>query len=134
MKPTFLHIGKCGGRTIRSILSKNNLGVEIIHAKGKSLGGSPKKIIIPVRDPIDRYVSAFNWRRADVPTVKLSMEEKETFETFQTANQMAMALSKSGKLKESAEKGFNNVAHVCQSVSGFLGGKRLCGRSLPQRL
>ena len=68
-KVTFFHAGKAGGGTILSELRNNKIGfLSMSHPYP-----SPKKVeelqtgvsnilIINVRDPVDRFVSAFKWR------------------------------------------------------------------------
>ena len=68
-KVTFFHAGKAGGGTILSELRNNKIGfLSMSHPYP-----SPKKVeelqtgvsntlVINVRDPVDRFVSAFKWR------------------------------------------------------------------------
>ena len=61
------HVGKGGGGTLQKQLG---IGVQWVHpyprsSINKQLQSGPlKTLIVNVRDPIDRFVSAFNWRNA----------------------------------------------------------------------
>ncbi|KAL7452580.1 hypothetical protein ACHAWC_004306 [Mediolabrus comicus] len=61
------HLGKGGGGTLMKVF---NIGVKWVHPEPRSsineqlLSGPLNTLIVNVRDPIDRFVSAFNWRLA----------------------------------------------------------------------
>lgn len=56
-----IHIGKCGGSTIHYVLAKNNIEVNEIHI-AKPIFNEKYKYLITIRNPIDIFISAFNWR------------------------------------------------------------------------
>ena len=56
-----IHIGKCGGSTVSCILNKFNIKHENIHII-KPIFDDNYKYLILIRNPIDRIISAFNWR------------------------------------------------------------------------
>lgn len=60
----FVHIGKTAGSTIGILLKKNNIAFSSIHVHSVRTQSASiaRYIIIPVRDPISRLTSAFNWR------------------------------------------------------------------------
>jgi hypothetical protein len=60
---TFIHIGKCGGSTIRSLLKKYNFNFNVIHVYEREEYKSCKKYLIALRNPVERFVSAFYWRK-----------------------------------------------------------------------
>ena len=63
--PRFIHIGKCGGDTIKIELEKALIIAEnsTIHCAQpmEFQGWNQKKYIIAIRNPIHRFVSAFYW-------------------------------------------------------------------------
>jgi len=75
-----------------------------------------EKVIFFLRDPISRFVSAFqSRRREDKPRYFYPWTEGEriAFEEFDTPNQLALALSSSdGMKKERAEAAMRNISHV----------------------
>ncbi|MGH8556122.1 MAG: sulfotransferase family 2 domain-containing protein [Methylococcales bacterium] len=56
----FIHIGKCGGSYLRHFFKKNKIGLDSIHLK-KPVHKINNKYIIFVRNPLSRFVSAFNY-------------------------------------------------------------------------
>jgi len=61
------HVGKGGGGTLQSRFGKK---IQFIHPRpqssiNKQLQNGPlRTLIVNVRDPVDRFISAFNWRNA----------------------------------------------------------------------
>jgi hypothetical protein len=63
----FYHLGKGGGGTIFFSLIENGIYVQRDHPRPKHgidqlLNGPVKTLLVNIRDPVDRFVSAFNWR------------------------------------------------------------------------
>ena len=59
-----VHVGKTCGGTIAGDLKKNGIAFHEVHLRklDKETLDSYKRIIISARDPVDRLVSAFNWK------------------------------------------------------------------------
>ena len=58
-----IHIGKCGGSSLRHILNKNDISCRSTHVPLEKPKYSPRKnYIILYRDPIKRFFSILNWR------------------------------------------------------------------------
>mmetsp|Transcript_19708 Transcript_19708/g.40349 ORF Transcript_19708/g.40349 Transcript_19708/m.40349 type:complete len:454 (-) Transcript_19708:106-1467(-) len=62
----FFHIGKGGGGTVEFILGDYRVSFHRNHPgpnfDSKLLEGPTTTLLINIRDPVDRFVSAFNWR------------------------------------------------------------------------
>ena len=59
----FIHIGKTGGGTIGYELRKHNIHYGVKHVFASKIHYNPNKTyIISIRNPIKRFISAFNWR------------------------------------------------------------------------
>ena len=60
----FVHVGKTCGGTIAAELKKNRVAYHEVHLQtlDKETLALYKHIIVSARDPVDRVVSAFNWR------------------------------------------------------------------------
>ena len=60
----FVHVGKTCGGTIAAELRKNRVAYHEVHLQtlDKETLAQYKHIIVSARDPVDRVVSAFNWR------------------------------------------------------------------------
>ena len=60
----FVHVGKTCGGTIAAELRKNRVPYHEVHldkVDGETLA-KYKRVVVSARDPVDRVVSAFNWR------------------------------------------------------------------------
>ena len=64
-EPGFIHIGKTGGGTVDILLTSNGIPNHKIHMHPvtQQFLGNYTETLLPVRDPIDRFVSAFNWAK-----------------------------------------------------------------------
>ena len=60
----FVHVGKTCGGTIAAELRKNHVNYHEVHLDkvDRETLAQYKHIIVSARDPVDRVVSAFNWR------------------------------------------------------------------------
>jgi hypothetical protein len=95
-----IHIGKCGGSSLRkAILSSSRYkDIEIVHIK-KPIYKQDFNYYIVARDPIQRCISAFNWR------YKLVVEEEKQKNRF--ANEYEV-LKKYENLNNLCEKLYND--------------------------
>ena len=65
---TFFHLGKAGGGTVSRELRLNHMSISMSHPKpnpGRIVElqrGPSQTLIVNLRDPIDRFISAFRWR------------------------------------------------------------------------
>ena len=60
----FIHVGKCGGTTIRETLENNGIEFKRVHVgQGPVEYNTKKKYLIALRNPVGRFVSAFYWRK-----------------------------------------------------------------------
>ena len=57
----FIHIGKCGGSSVSSELRSKNVKFSQIHII-EAIYEPNKNYVIVIRNPIKRFISAFNWR------------------------------------------------------------------------
>jgi hypothetical protein len=87
-----IHIGKCGGSTLRYILDKYAIKYELFHIAKPTFEENCKYVII-IRNPIDRIISAFNWRYKLVVLDKTQENrfagEKNTLEKYKCINNFA---------------------------------------------
>ena len=57
-----VHVGKCGGSTIVEELRARGFQFEHVHMR-RPVGEAARRYVVLVRDPVARFVSAFNWRK-----------------------------------------------------------------------
>jgi len=92
-----IHIGKCGGGTINTLLTINKIKCESIHTT-KPIFDPNTKYIIAIRNPIKRFISAFWWRyKLVVTTNKQSnrfLGERDTLLHYNSPNTLAEQISK----------------------------------------
>jgi hypothetical protein len=56
-----IHVGKCGGSTVKFELTSKKIKFSQIHIK-EAIYKPNKNYVIVIRNPIKRFISAFNWR------------------------------------------------------------------------
>ena len=87
-----IHIGKCGGSTVSTVLSNNKIKYKLYHVESVTCNPTLKYVIV-IRNPIERFISAFNWRYKLVVLDKTQEHrfkgEKEILEKYKTANNLA---------------------------------------------
>ena len=135
-----LHIGKTGGTAIKYALRpfKTTEHFEIrLRPHQTRLRDIPKGhgVILFLRDPVGRFVSGFYSRqRQGLPKhfSPWSDAEKDAFETFSTANELALALSSpENTLKEKAQNAMQSIEHVRSSYKFWFGDEHYFTSRLP---
>jgi hypothetical protein len=126
----FLHIGKTGGTAIKAALldhqrTRENLILFRGHDDTLSRIPAGQFAIFVVRDPVSRFVSAFNSRlRQGQPAYfrPWSVEEKVAFECFDSPNSLAVALTaEDGVLRAQSIAAMKNIYHVRDSYWKWFG-------------
>jgi hypothetical protein len=116
-----LHIGKTGGTALKHVLAENQEAAQyqlLFRGHDVTLPDLPpgESFMFLIRDPLTRFVSAFNGRlREDRPRYYYPWREEErvAFGIFSTPDQLAVALSSSNDaLREQAERAMNGIGHV----------------------
>ena len=120
----FLHIGKTAGTAIKAALRPVAEAADyqvLLHGHETTLTDVPEgdKFFFVVRDPVDRFVSAFYSRqrqgrpRYDSPWTEA---EARAFGRFDTANELALALSAAGAdRRRHAHQAMRDIEHVRDS-------------------
>jgi hypothetical protein len=116
-----LHVGKTGGTALTHVLLEHRQDANhrlVLHGHDVRLSHVPRgeQFTFILRDPVSRFVSAFNGRiRADHPRYHYPWrdEERVAFSIFETPEQLAAGLS-SGDAREraSAERAMRGIAHL----------------------
>jgi hypothetical protein len=129
-----LHIGKTGGTAINGVLRqsrKRNRGAQVgIYPHSVTFQKvideeMTDKVIFFVREPVRRFVSAFNSRlRQGFPRHgnPWDAEEEKAFGFFKTPNELAEALSSpDGSVRDNALAAMDGIKHVKWNYEYFLG-------------
>ena len=97
-----IHIGKCGGSSLRKAILSSDVykNIEIVHIK-KPVYTHNVNYYIVARDPIKRAISAFNWR------YKLVVEEEREKQKYRFENEYEI-LNKYKNLNNLCEKLYND--------------------------
>lgn len=120
-----IHIGKCGGTSLRLALREGNIGLyEEVHIKQPIIDESHKYFIV-TRSPIARSLSAFNWRFHLVVTTDQQPDrfagEKQILLKYKTMNSLAEALYFSnGTANALAQGNFRSIHHLGENISFYL--------------
>lgn len=128
----FIHIGKCGGKTVKnevrnsSLLDQKYASIKFIHIK-KPVYSSESDYLFVVRNPIERAVSAFNWRyklvvQDQMPRQKDRFEgEAEVLVKYGSLNLLAEALYfQDGSECKEAHLEFEKIHHLHERTSFYL--------------
>jgi hypothetical protein len=116
-----LHIGKTGGTALKHVLAENAESSScqlLFRGHDVTLTDVPKgeQLMFLIRDPLTRFVSAFNGRlREDRPRYHYPWrdEERVAFAIFKTPDQLAVALSsEEDELRAQAEAAMHGIGHV----------------------
>ena len=119
-----VHVGKAGGLTMRNLIKASHVEslVPFIHASSSlaSCEHRYEHVIITVRDPVSRFVSAFNYRALLNPREETAFAraERQVFSSYRTANHLAEALGSDA----AAQNAMGRVGHVDKTLSDYLGG------------
>lgn len=120
-----VHIGKTGGSTVKLALRDNKILYSEIHTR-KAFYNPDKQYIITLRNPIRRFISAFNWRYKLVCIDKTQEHrfdgEKEILELFGSVNNLAEKLySQNGKLLIDLTKEEYYIHHLYEDINYHIG-------------
>lgn len=125
----FVHIGKCGGTSLRTSISTSSRvrrsfrRIRVIHFARPPRAGEKAKYLIAVRNPIRRSLSAFNYRKVKLAKgkpEKISGELK-SIARWKSFSQLAEALYAGGKRQAQARADWNRIHHLGdESISYYL--------------
>jgi len=125
----FLHIGKTGGTAIKFALRdapESGKFRMILHPHRTKLLDIPEgeSVAFFLRDPATRFVSAFNSRkRKGAPrfNLKWNPQEEVAFRNFETANDLARALSsQDDDIRDTAWISMGSIPHVAMTYAYWL--------------
>jgi len=130
-----VHVGKCGGSSMAEELRSHGHRFEHVHLR-RPLWQPGRRYVVLVRDPVARFVSAFNWRRhlfeadllpaarQDDPVARLRHRvERDFLAEFADANALAERLERTGPEEVSPVSTLMQlIGHVPQGFAWYLDG------------
>lgn len=125
----YVHIGKCGGSSLGRAISRSQVlkrefsAVAKFHVKKPPIMKNAKYLIV-VRNPIDRAVSAFNWRYrlvVDEEKQKSRFDNEWNILTkYGSLNSLSQALYVGGHLDPEVARDFNSIHHLRENITFYL--------------
>lgn len=128
-----VHVGKCGGTSAATELRGHGFRFDHVHMRRPEVGPERRYVVL-VRDPIARFVSAFNWRRHLIAEASLTTPadpvgrirheaERSLLALFTDVNQFAEALVPNrGYDVSPALTMMQVIGHVPQGFGWYLDG------------
>jgi hypothetical protein len=114
---TLIHIGKCGGSSVRSALTSAGVPFDCIHIT-PAIYEKGHRYVILIRNPIARFVSAFNWRRKLVCDDRTQQHrfpgEYELLQQYTTIEAFAMHITEFDSTK-------HYIHHINEDIHFYLG-------------
>lgn len=121
----FIHIGKCGGSSVIEELKRKDIKFIEKHV-GKVKFRKNKKYYIVIRNPISRFVSAFDWRYKLVVEDGVQKDrfqgEKAILEKYKTVNNLAENIyNEAGDLILNFKSDDFYIHHIKEDIDFYLG-------------
>lgn len=120
-----IHIGKCGGTTVKKEFRAAGYNFRPWHIK-KVVYNPTKKYIIVIRNPIERFISAFNWRYKLVVESEAQKDrfpgEYERLKKYGSVNTLAEAIYDSeGHKVLKLKTPEHYIHHIKEDIVFYLG-------------
>jgi hypothetical protein len=129
----YIHIGKTGGTAFKAALRQPGVRVDEkrlttyphkVTFDRMIKRNSAEQVLFFIREPVSRYVSAFNSRlRKGLPRhfTDWSDGEARAFARFKTPNQLAEALDcEDGEMRRAADDAMQSILHCRRGLQHFL--------------
>lgn len=120
-----IHIGKCGGSTVAKELKNIGYKMHEVHMKPAKFKSS-KKYIITIRNPIARFISAFNYMHKLVIIQMMNdyryESEKQLLLKYSTPTEIGEAIyDNSGKLMLDLNSMDYYISHIYEDIEFYIG-------------
>jgi len=121
-----IHVGKCAGATVRTELRLADIAHSEVHVS-RPIYFPGKRYLILLRNPVDRFVSAFNWRHRIVvqdqsasSAVRAKLQ-RAVFDRYPTVEHAALALFRpDGSVDAAAWQDLERISHVQKNIAFYL--------------
>lgn len=125
----YVHIGKCGGKSLWTAIRESKIvedrfsSVERVHIRKPPIRQHARYLVV-VRNPIQRAISAFNWRYARVMTEPGQRDrfegERDALLKYRTLSALSEALYDGDTLNPDAARNFNSIHHLRENIAFYL--------------
>ena len=122
----YIHIGKCGGSSLRKAITDSTIvkerfeRVHYVHINKPPVLKNARYLIV-IRNPIQRAISAFNWRYKLVVEDEVQRNrfegEWEVLKKYGTLNNLAAALYVDQVLDLNVSNQFQIIHHLKENIS-----------------
>lgn len=125
----YIHIGKCGGATVNQAIETSPVIAEAFDQVAVTHVARPvykarNRYLFVVRNPIDRAISAFNWRHRLVHEEAHADTrfpgEAEVLMQYGSLEALALALYEGDRLVPRVAKDFRRIHHLREDVAFYL--------------
>ena len=129
----YIHIGKCGGSSLQEAVYSSALVRSNYSEVIRSHIGGVKKVencdhLLVIRNPIERAISAFSWRKKLVVVEKRPEQvsrfpgEDEVLRRYQSLSDLAETLymPATGVLNQNAARDFDSIHHLRENIQFYL--------------
>ena len=121
----FVHIGKCGGSSVIEELKNKNIDFFEKHVDAFKFR-KKKKYIIIIRNPISRFVSAYNWRYKLVVEDGVQKDmykgESDFLKKYDSANNLAESIyNENNELVLDFSKDEFYIHHIKEDINFYIG-------------
>lgn len=133
-----IHIGKCGGASVRAALREAGMGemLRVFHVRRPVYRRNLDYIVV-ARNPLARAISAFNWRYRLVVTDRLQPDrfpgEREVLVRYGSLGKLGETLyDGNGKPRPSTVREARKIHHIREDIGFYL--TRLLKRCRPEQI
>lgn len=121
----FVHVGKCGGSTVEAAIGRSSFKNQTHSVHLRPAPHLPRmKYLLVVRNPVERVLSAFNWRYRLVVEESLQETrfpgERKVLEKYRSLNALAEGLYVDGLLNPVVASDFQKIHHVAEGFDYHL--------------
>ena len=118
-----IHVGKCGGSTVRCELKSKNIKFSEIHIR-EAIYKPKNNYVIIIRNPIKRFISAFNWRYYLVCDSKLQenifKNEKHILNKYKNVDNLCNDLEKNSDIFNGSPSSGKYIHHLREDIHFYL--------------
>jgi hypothetical protein len=124
----FIHVGKCGGKAIRNDMKE--MGYKVAHVNSDIVNLYNKwsicEYVAILRNPVDRFISAYNWEKKHTDSKYSYWERKvnkwsKFYEKYPTLNSLAKDMIDLNLFEKLELSGIQPQEHLYKDINYYLG-------------